>query len=91
MTGHAARVWGRLTRPDVLDRKRAEFTGFALYPLVRMHEPMGFHDYNCLHSNAFCVISGSGTLLEESSFFASVGRPFPAVCMPPPRSTPRRL
>ena len=62
-------------------RKRLEATGFALDPLVRMHEPMGFHDYNKLQSNAFCVVSDSGTLPEESSFFASIGRPFPAVCI----------
>ena len=62
-------------------RKRLETTGFALDPLVRMHEPMGFHDYNKLQSNAFCVVSDSGTLPEESSFFASIGRPFPAVCI----------
>ena len=62
-------------------RKRLEATGFALHPLVRMHEPMGFHDYNRLQSSAFCVVSDSGTLPEESSFFASVGRPFPAVCI----------
>ena len=62
-------------------RKRMEATGFALDPLVRMHEPMGFHDYNKLQSNAFCVVSDSGTLPEESSFFASIGRPFPAVCI----------
>ena len=62
-------------------RKRLEETGFPLDPLVRMHEPMGFHDYNCLQMNAFAVVSDSGTLPEESSFFASVGRPFPAVCV----------
>ena len=62
-------------------RKRLEATGFALHPLVRTHEPMGFHDYNKLQSSAFCVVSDSGTLPEESSFFASIGRPFPAVCV----------
>ena len=62
-------------------RKRLEASGFELHPLVRMHEPMGFHDYNCLQVNAFCVVSDSGTLPEESSFFASVGRSFPAVCI----------
>ena len=62
-------------------RKRLEATGFALHPLVRTHEPMGFHDYNRLQSSAFCVVSDSGTLPEESSFFASIGRPFPAVCV----------
>ena len=62
-------------------RKRLEATGFRLHPLVRTHEPMGFHDYNRLQSNALCVVSDSGTLPEESSFFASIGRPFPAVCI----------
>ena len=62
-------------------RKRLEETGFKLHPLVRTHEPMGFHDYNKLQSNAFCVVSDSGTLPEESSYFASIGRPFPAVCI----------
>ena len=62
-------------------RKRLEETGFALHPLVRTHEPMGFLDYNRLQSNAFCVVSDSGTLPEESSYFASIGRPFPAVCI----------
>ena len=60
-------------------RKRLEATGFRLDPRVRMHEPLGFHDYNCLQMNAFCCVSDSGTLPEESSFFASVGHPFPAV------------
>ena len=62
-------------------RKRLEETGFELHPLVRTHEPMGFHDYNRLQSSAFCVVSDSGTLPEESSYFASIGRPFPAVCI----------
>lgn len=62
-------------------RKRLEATGFKLHPLVRTHEPMGFHDYNKLQSSAFCVVSDSGTLPEESSYFASIGRPFPAVCI----------
>lgn len=62
-------------------RKRLEETGFALHPLVRTHEPMGFHDYNRLQSGAYCVVSDSGTLPEESSYFASIGRPFPAVCI----------
>ena len=62
-------------------RKRLEATGFKLDPRVRMHEPMGFHDYNCLQMNAFAVVSDSGTLPEESSFFASIGKPFPAVCI----------
>ena len=62
-------------------RKRLEETGFTLNPLVRTHEPMGFHDYNKLQSSAFCVVSDSGTLPEESSYFSSIGRPFPAVCV----------
>lgn len=62
-------------------RKRLEQTGFKLHPLVRTHEPLGFHDYNCLQANAFAVVSDSGTLPEESSYFASIGRPFPAVCI----------
>ena len=62
-------------------RKRLEQSGFALEPRVIQHEPLGFHDYNCLQMNAFAVISDSGTLPEESSFFTSVGHPFPAVCI----------
>ncbi len=62
-------------------RKRIEKSGFKLNPLVIMHEPLGFHDYNCLQKNAFAVISDSGTLPEESSFFTSVGSPFPAICI----------
>ena len=72
-------------------RKRLEATGFTLHPLVRMHEPMGFHDYNRLQSNAFCVVSDSGTLPEESSFFASIGRPFPAVCIRTSTERPEAL
>lgn len=60
-------------------RKRLEATGFQLHPRVIAHEPLGFHDYNCLQMNAFVVVSDSGTLPEESSFFLSVGKPFPAV------------
>lgn len=62
-------------------RKRLEETGFKLDARVIQHEPMGFHDYNCLQMNAFAVVSDSGTLPEESSFFTSVGHPFPAVCI----------
>ncbi|MCR5675167.1 MAG: UDP-N-acetyl glucosamine 2-epimerase [Lachnospiraceae bacterium] len=62
-------------------RKRLEASGFTLDPRVIAHEPMGFHDYNCLQMNAFCVVSDSGTLPEESSFFTSIGEPFPAVCI----------
>ena len=72
-------------------RKRLEETGFRLDPRVRMHEPMGFHDYNCLQMNAFCVVSDSGTLPEESSFFASVGHPFPAVCIRTSTERPEAL
>ena len=59
--------------------KRLEQSGFALDPRVIRHEPLGFHDYNCLQMHAFAVVSDSGTLPEESSFFTSIGRPFPAV------------
>ena len=62
-------------------RNRLESSGFKLDPRVIRHEPLGFHDYNCLQMNAFAVISDSGTLPEESSFFTSVGHPFPAVCI----------
>jgi len=62
-------------------RKRLEASGFQLDSRVIQHEPLGFHDYNCLQMNAFCVVSDSGTLPEESSFFTSVGHPFPAVCI----------
>ena len=62
-------------------RKRLEASGFKLDRRVIQHEPLGFHDYNCLQMNAFCVVSDSGTLPEESSFFTSVGHPFPAVCI----------
>lgn len=62
-------------------RKRLETTGFELDKRVIQHEPLGFHDYNCLQMNAFAVVSDSGTLPEESSFFTSVGHPFPAVCI----------
>lgn len=62
-------------------RKRLESSGFQLDKRVIQHEPLGFHDYNCLQMNAFAVVSDSGTLPEESSFFTSVGHPFPAVCI----------
>ena len=62
-------------------RKRLEASGFQLDKRVIQHEPLGFHDYNCLQMNAFAVVSDSGTLPEESSFFTSVGHPFPAVCI----------
>ena len=62
-------------------KKRLETAGFQLDKRVIRHEPLGFHDYNCLQMNAFAVVSDSGTLPEESSFFTSVGKPFPAVCI----------
>lgn len=62
-------------------KKKLESSGFRLDSRVIMHEPLGFHDYNNLQCNAFAVVSDSGTLPEESSFFTSVGRPFPAVCI----------
>ena len=62
-------------------KKRLEASGFQLDARVVQHEPLGFHDYNCLQMNAFAVVSDSGTLPEESSFFTSVGHPFPAICI----------
>lgn len=62
-------------------KKRLEASGFQLDSRVIQHEPLGFHDYNCLQMNAFAVVSDSGTLPEESSFFTSVGHPFPAICI----------
>lgn len=72
-------------------RKRLEATGFELDKRVMMHEPLGFHDYNCLQMNAFAVVSDSGTLPEESSFFTSVGHPFPAVCIRTSTERPEAL
>lgn len=72
-------------------RKRLESTGFQLDPRVIMHEPLGFHDYNCLQMNAFAVVSDSGTLPEESSFFTSVGHPFPAICIRTSTERPESL
>ena len=72
-------------------RKRLEQTGFVLDRRVIQHEPLGFHDYNCLQMNAFCVVSDSGTLPEESSFFTSVGHPFPAVCIRTSTERPEAL
>ena len=72
-------------------RKRLEATGFKLDSRVIAHEPLGFHDYNCLQMNAFCVVSDSGTLPEESSFFTSVGHPFPAVCIRTSTERPEAL
>ena len=62
-------------------RKRLEASKFALDRRVIQHEPLGFHDYNCLQMNAYAVVSDSGTLPEESSFFTSIGHPFPAICI----------
>ena len=72
-------------------RKRLEESGFRLDPRVIQHEPLGFHDYNCLQMNAFAVVSDSGTLPEESSFFTSVGHPFPAVCIRTSTERPEAL
>ena len=72
-------------------RKRLEAMGFRLDERVRLHEPLGFHDYNHLQMNAFCVVSDSGTLPEESSFFTSVGHPFPAVCIRTSTERPEAL
>ena len=72
-------------------RKRLQTSGFKLDPRVIQHEPLGFHDYNCLQMNAFCVVSDSGTLPEESSFFTSVGHPFPAVCIRTSTERPEAL
>lgn len=72
-------------------RKRLQLTGFMLDERVIQHEPLGFHDYNCLQMNAFAVISDSGTLPEESSFFTSVGHPFPAVCIRTSTERPESL
>ena len=72
-------------------KKRLETTGFILDSRVIQHEPLGFHDYNCLQMNAFAVVSDSGTLPEESSFFTSVGHPFPAVCIRTSTERPEAL
>ena len=72
-------------------RKRLEATGFVLDGRVMRQEPLGFHDYNCLQMNAFAVVSDSGTLPEESSFFTSVGHPFPAVCIRTSTERPEAL
>ncbi|MBR4228603.1 MAG: UDP-N-acetylglucosamine 2-epimerase (non-hydrolyzing) [Bacteroidales bacterium] len=72
-------------------RKRLAASGFQLDPRVIQHEPLGFHDYNCLQMNAFAVVSDSGTLPEESSFFTSVGHPFPAVCIRTSTERPEAL
>ncbi len=72
-------------------RKRLEASGFKLDERVIQHEPLGFHDYNCLQMNAYAVVSDSGTLPEESSFFTSVGHPFPAVCIRTSTERPEAL
>ena len=72
-------------------RNRLEKSGFKLDPRVIQNEPLGFHDYNCLQMNAFCCVSDSGTLPEESSFFTSVGHPFPAVCIRTSTERPEAL
>lgn len=72
-------------------KKRLEASRFKLDPRVIQHEPLGFHDYNCLQMNAFAVVSDSGTLPEESSFFTSVGHPFPAICIRTSTERPEAL
>ncbi len=72
-------------------KKRIEASGFVLDKRVVQHEPLGFHDYNCLQMNAFAVVSDSGTLPEESSFFTSIGSPFPAVCIRTSTERPEAL
>lgn len=72
-------------------KKRLEQSGFKLDKRVIQHEPLGFHDYNKLQMNAFCVVSDSGTLPEESSFFTSTGNPFPAVCIRTSTERPEAL
>ncbi len=72
-------------------RRQLERSGFVLDRRVIAHEPMGFHDYNCLQVNAFAVVSDSGTLPEESSYFTSIGRPFPAVCIRTSTEQPEAL
>lgn len=72
-------------------RKRLESSGFKFDSRVIQHEPLGFHDYNCLQMNAFAVVSDSGTLPEESSFFTSIGKPFPAICIRTSTERPEAL
>ena len=72
-------------------RRRLELSGFQLDSRIIAHEPVGFHDYNCLQAHAFLVISDSGTLPEESSFFTSIGKPFPAVCIRTSTERPEAL
>ncbi|MBQ2815073.1 MAG: UDP-N-acetylglucosamine 2-epimerase (non-hydrolyzing) [Clostridia bacterium] len=72
-------------------KKRLEASGFQLDKRVIQNQPLGFHDYNCLQMNAFAVVSDSGTLPEESSFFTSIGKPFPAVCIRTSTERPEAL
>ena len=72
-------------------RKRLAESGFRLDRRVLCHQPLGFHDYNCLQMHAFCVVSDSGTLPEESSFYTSIGKPFPAVCVRTSTERPEAL
>lgn len=72
-------------------RHRLEATGFQLDPRVKVQHPLGFHDYNCLQMNSFCVVSDSGTLPEESSFYASIGKPISAVCIRTSTERPEAL
>lgn len=72
-------------------RNRLAASGFQLDHRVIQHEPLGFHDYNCLQMNAFAVVSDSGTLPEESSFFTSIGHPFPAICIRTSTERPEAL
>lgn len=72
-------------------RNRLQASGFKLDERVIQHEPLGFHDYNCLQMNAFAVVSDSGTLPEESSFFTSIGKSFPAVCIRTSTERPEAL
>ena len=72
-------------------KKRLEISGFKLDERVIQHEPLGFHDYNCLQMNAYAVVSDSGTLPEESSFFTSIGKSFPAVCIRTSTERPEAL
>ena len=72
-------------------RNRLKASGFQLDERVKVQQPLGFHDYNCLQMNAFAVVSDSGTLPEESSFFTSIGHPFPAVCIRTSTERPESL
>ena len=72
-------------------RNRLVASGFQLDPRVQVQQPLGFHDYNCLQMNAFCIVSDSGTLPEESSFYASIGKPISAVCIRTSTERPEAL